>query len=76
MLFASAISCQFMILGVIFCALPSRSLRTMTTTTPAGPIFFCAPAMMAPNFVTSYTSDRMFEDISATRGTWASGRFV
>ena len=47
-----------------------------TTTTPAGPIFFCAPAMMAPNFVTSYTSDRMFEDMSATRGTWASGRRV
>ena len=25
-------------------ALPMRSLRTMTTVTPAGPMFFCAPA--------------------------------
>lgn len=29
--------------------LPSRSLRTITTTTPEGPMFFCAPANTTPN---------------------------
>jgi hypothetical protein len=47
-------------------ALPSRSSRTMTMVTPAGPMFFCAPAKITPYLATSITRDRMCEDMSAT----------
>ena len=40
----SAISFQSSIAGVSGRALPRRSSRTMTTVSPAGAIFFCAPA--------------------------------
>ena len=46
-----------------------RSSLTMTIVTPAGPTFFCAPAQINPNLVTSTSSERIFYDISATRGT-------
>jgi len=40
----------------------------ITIVTPAGPIFFCAPAKMIPYLLTSYASDRIHEDMSATTG--------
>ena len=55
--------------GVISIGSPMRSSRIMTTVTPAGPMFFCAPAKSRPNFETSIGSERMQEEISATRGT-------
>lgn len=36
--------------GHILIGLPRRSSLIMTTTTPEGPIFFCAPANMTPNW--------------------------
>ena len=51
-------------------ARPVRSRRTMVRAKPAGPMFFCAPAKMTPNLLTSYGSESMFEDMSATSGTF------
>ena len=39
----------------------------ITTTTPEQPKFFCAPAKITPNLVTSNGRVRKFEDISQTR---------
>ena len=39
-----AFSSQFHTCGVLARARPSRSSRTITTTRPDGPMFFCAPA--------------------------------
>ena len=39
----------------------------IATTTPEQPKFFCAPAKMTPNLVTSTGRVRKFEDISQTR---------
>src|SRR2546423_3104684 len=41
----------------------------ITTVTPEGPRFFCAPAKMTPYFFTSTGREAMSEDISATSGT-------
>ena len=56
---------------VLFSSLLSviKDLRMITTVTPAGPIFFCAPAKIKPYRFTSQGSDKMQEDISATKGT-------
>src|SRR5471032_126909 len=53
-------------------ALPSKSSRTMTMVTPAGPMFFCAPAKITPYCDTSTTRDRMCDDMSATIGVDAN----
>ena len=39
----------------------------MEMTTPAGPMFFCAPPYMTPYLVMSTGSDRKHDDTSATR---------
>ncbi len=38
----------------------------ITTTTPAQPKFFCAPAKITPNLLTSTGRVRKFEDMSQT----------
>ena len=43
-LFASASALKLKIFGTLLPIRSYRSLRTMVSTTPAGPRFFCAPA--------------------------------
>ena len=58
-------------------AFPIRSSRIITTVTPAGPTFFCAPAKRRPNLLTSISSESIIDEISVTRGTFpVSGRVV
>ncbi|KAJ6637203.1 hypothetical protein Bhyg_09932, partial [Pseudolycoriella hygida] len=54
---------------VVGIAFPIKSSRTITTVIPAGPIFFCAPPNIKPNFVMSNGRLNMFDDISTTNGT-------
>ena len=63
-----AFSNQFHTCGVVDLARPSMSSRTITTTRPDGPIFFCAPAYRTPKALTSIGSLKMIELTSATRG--------
>ena len=47
----------------------------ITSVTPAGPRFFCAPAKIMPNLLTSTTHDMISLDMSAISGTLpASGK--
>ena len=66
--FASACVFHFSMVGVhSSTSSRTRSSRMMEMTTPAGPMFFCAPPYMTPYFVMSTGSDRKHDDTSATR---------
>src|SRR5437867_7599892 len=51
----------------------ARSLRMITSVTPDGPRFFCAPAKIIPYFATSMGREAMSEDMSATMGAVEAG---
>src|ERR1700687_5626903 len=59
--------------GRFLSARSAKSFRTMTTVTPLGPRFFCAPAKISPNLDTSMGREAMSEDMSATSGAGLAG---
>ena len=48
----------------------SISLRMMTTVTPLGPAFFCAPSYSSPTSVKSTGREKKSLDASTTSGAW------
>ena len=55
--------------GVMGSSCPARARSTIATVSPAGAIFFCAPAKITPYFDTSTGRERMSDDISHASGT-------
>src|SRR3974390_2024827 len=59
--------------GRFLSARSARSFRTITSVTPEGPRFFCAPAKSIPYLVTSIGREAMSDDMSATIGAADAG---